>query len=263
MDGSHLERKMLEKVGQIIQPLNANQRNSEGWHAALRLRLCAHNFEKVLNRERKGWSLPYLNELMDKADELSRNMKHKRDKYRNAYLEHHDATIEDYQQPGMKTIEGNPELGATPDLQVTFKGGKNRVVLYHSYDKIDGQIFLDSAGNLRLEEKGAFVYEAAGILQAFVDAEGCVIVVFKECGDDISVFGEILLKREDIESVLDSSSIWKLRKFYYGVKLPELAFSRSEDGFPLRKSEISEDIIDKVISKVYEARAYLTYNLTD
>ena len=112
-----------------------------------------------------------------------------------------------------------------------------------------------SENELHLKWDSEYLYEAAGLLQAFPEAVGCKLVLFGISDPDIK---EVIIPR--IDNIRDekypamrrsikslSDMFIKLRVFYFGALLPELAFPRKIHGLPLRSTLVDKAVISQAV----------------
>ena len=186
----------------------------------------------------------------------------------------------------IKTLDGYPELCAAPDLRVNYSkdGIMHRdLVVFHDVSKSLNGLTLQQANDderihlpvhqpegqdwiIRMDE--AIWYTAAGLFRAFPEdeAHSCHYVVYGPEPDnmvpdnmvpdnmvpdnmvtDNMVVIPIYRNDPEITRISTPETFRRLQEFYFGAVLPELAHSRREAGFELRKTLIDKSIRDLVI----------------
>ena len=172
-----------------------------------------------------------------------------------------------------RSVIGFPELVASPDARVQIRGSEYVLIFCDLSEGLENREYetleqglacaadhlpvYGDENELQLKWDSKYLYEAAGLLQAFPEAVDCKLVLFGILDTDIK---EVIIPRIPIDNIRYekypamrrsikslSDMFIKLRVFYFGALLPELAFPRKIHGLPLRSKLVDTAVISHTV----------------
>ena len=255
----------------VAKPDNSHGGSSPEGKQVMRFRLSADRFFDILKGDEFGDFPSLVEGLLKTFDTRASSRQQWAVLLNERYMAHmarlglrYDRHQGTFPNLNIRTLDGFPELCAAPDARVVCeKEGIDYMVLVilHDVSQILNGSTLQQAydvgvplpvhkseGQWRISNNEAIWYKAAGLFQAFPEneADSCHYVVYGPNQDNAVPDNMVVIPidRDDPEIIRISSpeTFKKLREFYFGAVLPELAHSRREAGLELRKSLIDKSI---------------------
>lgn len=243
----------------IAPPLDTCDRGTDTWRKAMSVRLTAKHFAEVLRRGRSSLDPEFLDELLENSCKGLNKQQILAQRYTTFLRGENVGEVGKPEFLGMRTIQGYPELGATPEVTLTVDGQIHHVIfqsvskflatdqsLVQGADSVARFPLRKQKGRYYLKKKEDAWFEIAGIFKAFPESFACDFVAYRK-----SEFLRVVIERDNttIKSITKDKLLYKMRLFYFAAILPELAHSRKAKGYPLRSECRKKKELDSIIKE--------------